>query len=329
MDKILIIGSNSFSGSHFANYCLSKFSNVYGISRSNEPHEIYLPYKYSKFKKRFHFIKLDINKNLDKIVHLIKSEKIKYIVNFAAQSMVAESWVNPEQWFQTNVLSQVKFHKKINQLNIIKKFIQISTPEVYGSSNSWKKETFNYNPSTPYATSRAACDMYLKNYFDNLSYPVIFTRAANVYGPGQQLYRIIPRAILFPRLNKILNLDGGGKSKRSFIHIDDVVRATYLILKKGKEGEIYHISTNQIISIKNLIKKIYEINNYDLRKNLTISHERLGKDMGYLLNSEKLRNDFNWSDKIKLDKGLLTVKKWIDKNIDVIKKHNFYYKHKP
>ncbi|MDC1316000.1 GDP-mannose 4,6-dehydratase [Alphaproteobacteria bacterium] len=328
MKKILVIGSNCFSGSHFVNYCLSKKYIVYGVSRSKEPSSIYLPYKKSKYLKNFIFKKLDLNLNLQILIKLIKKENITHIVNFASQSMVAESWQYPEDWFQTNVMTQVKMHQEIQKLNVIKKFIQVSTPEVYGSINGWKKESFNYFPSTPYATSRAACDMHLMTYFKSLNYPVIFTRAANVYGPGQQLYRIVPRAILFPKINKKLTLNGGGLSKRSFIHIEDVVRATFSIMNNGKFGEVYHISTNEVISIKGLVKLIFKINKFDTNKFLGISEERLGKDKNYFLSSKKIRMQLNWTDRVTLEDGIQTVSNWITDNLNIIKKHNFYYDHK-
>src|SRR3989338_4008923 len=101
----------------------------------------------------------------------------------------------------------------------------------------------HYNPSTPYAVSRAAGDMWLKALYKSYQFPVVFTRAANVYGCGQQLYRIIPRAILYARLEKKLHLHGGGYSMRSFIHIYDVADATYRIALSGELGHTYHIST--------------------------------------------------------------------------------------
>ena len=110
-----------------------------------------------------------------------------------------------------------------------------STPEVYGSTGrNWINEGLVYKPSTPYATSRAACDMHLMNYYEAYNFPVVFTRAANVYGEGQQLYRIIPRTILSCLCNKKMELHGGGESERSFIHINDVVNATMQIAEEAQ-----------------------------------------------------------------------------------------------
>ena len=115
--------------------------------------------------------------------------------------------------------------------------------------------------------------MHLHKYFVNFKLPVIFTRTANVYGPYQQLYRIVPKALLFARLNKKINLHGNGASKRSFIFIDDASAATYLLSIKGKIGNTYHISTDKIISIKNLVKKISNITNKNLNTLINITKD--------------------------------------------------------
>ena len=141
--------------------------------------------------------------------------------------MVGQSWERPEDWFRTNAVSTVILHNRLRQeCDFLTRYVHITTPEVYGSTNGWIKEDTPYNPSTPYAVSRAAGDMSLKTFVDAYGFPAVSTRAANVYGPGQQLYRIIPRTILFIRLQKKLQLHGGGFFERSFIHINDVSDAT-------------------------------------------------------------------------------------------------------
>ena len=109
---------------------------------------------------------------------------------------VAESWLNPLDWYKTNLIAQVKLHDILRTNKELKRYVHVSTPEVYGSKNGWLKESYNFSPSTPYAASRAACDLHLITYLNGHNFPVLFTRAANVYGPGQQLYRIIPKCIL-------------------------------------------------------------------------------------------------------------------------------------
>ena len=325
--KIFIIGSNSFSGSNMINYLLNKRFNVIGISRSNEPKDIFLPYK-KKYSKNFTFKKLDLNKDIDKIIILIKKFKPQFIINYASQSMVTESFKNSEQWYKTNVLSQIRLFNFLCTYKLLKKYIHFSTPEVYGNTKKWIKENNNFKPTTPYAISRAACDMHLNTLYKEFNFPVIFTRAANVYGAGQQLYRIIPQTIVKAKLGKKLNLEGGGKSIRSFIHIDDVSEAVFKILKNGKNGHSYHISTNKIISIRNLVFKISKIIGVSYKNLIKLTPERRAKDHAYLLNTSKIRKTLKWKDKISLEKGIQETSIWIDNNLKIIKKLPTTYKHK-
>ena len=213
--------------------------------------------------------------------------------------------------------------------DFIKKYVHVTTPEVYGSMDCWQKESFDFDPSTPYAVSRAAADMSLHSYWDAFQFPVVFTRAANVYGPGQQLYRIIPRTIMSIKLGRKLQLHGGGISTRSFIHMDDVSTATLRIARDSPAGEIYHISTNDIISIRDLVELICEMMNVDFESVVEVGEERLGKDAAYLLDSSKLRDTFNWQDRIPLKKGINEVIKWVDGNFDNLKTQPQDYIHKP
>ena len=183
-------------------------------------------------------------------------------------------------------------------------------------------------PSTPYAVSRASCDLHLMSFYKAYNFPVVFTRAANVYGSGQQLYRIIPRTILSCLTGKKLFLHGGGSSIRSFIHIEDVARATLKITLEAKPGNTFHISTNEAISIYDLVKKICILTNAEFNKIVEIKDERLGKDKNYLLNSESIRNCFNWEDKVPLLDGLKDTISWIEKDMDYFFNTSWEYHHK-
>jgi len=325
--KFIIIGSNSFSGSHFINYLLSMNLDVAGISRSAELNDVFLPYKFSNVN-RFEFHQLDLNHNIDEIINVIHEFKPNYIVNFAAQGMVAESWKNPEDWYNTNVISQVKLHDHLRKINTLEKYVHVTTPEVYGNTNGWIKENNNFNPSTPYAVSRTSCDLHLISFFKAYHFPVVFTRSANVYGPNQQLYRIIPRAILDSRLGKKFSLHGGGYSKRSFIHINDIVEATYKIAISGVIGSSYHISTLKISSIREIVMMICNQLNINFSDLVDETEDRLGKDQSYMLNSDKIRDELKWIDKIGLEEGISSTIEWVDKNLDILKNLPQKYIHK-
>jgi dTDP-glucose 4,6-dehydratase len=327
MSEILVLGSNSFSGAAFVKYALSKGINVSGVSRSNEPIDELLPYKWNDYSN-FNFFKLDLNNNLELIMDLISLKKPKYVINFAAQSMVAESWQNPGHWFQTNTLATVEFHEQLRKLNFISKYVHVSTPEVYGDCSGFVNEKNNFNPSTPYAVSRAAADMSLISYGRAYNFPFVITRAANVYGAGQSLYRIIPRTILYILTNQKLQLHGGGVSTRSFIHIDDVADATWRIMEKGTCNETYHISTSEIVSIRRLVEIICKKLDVDFFDCVDLSEERLGKDSSYQLDCSKVKKELDWKDKINLDVGLDLCIDWVKSNLQSLKTGPLSYVHK-
>lgn len=327
-EKFFIIGSNSFSGASFIDYLLNEGCEVVGISRSPEPHRAFLPYRWSGQDKRFSFHQLDLNKDLDAIVNLLKRERPSYVVNFAAQSMVAESWQNPDHWFMTNVVSTVRLHEQMRHLSFLKKYVHVTTPEVYGSTEGFVREDAPFNPSTPYAVSRAAADMSLRSYHAAYGFPVVFTRAANVYGPGQQLYRIIPRTILFVKLGRKLQLHGGGASERSFIHMRDVSDATLRAARDGTPGETFHISTDRVISVRALVEMICARLGVRFEDCVEVVGERLGKDAAYRLDSGKIRRELGWTDRIGLEQGIEETVAWVDRFFDDLHSLPMQYVHK-
>src|SRR5690606_439726 len=136
-ERILVIGSNSFSGSSFVAHALEKGADVIGVSRSPEPATAFLPYKWKEGAARrtgtFRFEQLDLNHHTREILGLVESFRPAWVVNFAAQSMVAESWEHPEHWYQTNVVANVRLHDGLRRMDFLRKYVHVSTPEVYGS----------------------------------------------------------------------------------------------------------------------------------------------------------------------------------------------------
>ena len=328
MKKVFVLGSNSFSGSSYIDYLLSNGYQVKGCSRSQEYPDVFLPYYRNKKIKNYAFHRLDINNHIEEIVELIDEYKPHFIVNYMAQGMVAESWLNPLDWYETNLLSQVKLHESIRNFEFIEKYLHFTTPEVYGSISGWTKENNVFAPNSPYAVSRAACDLHLLSFFNNYSFPVVFTRAANVFGAHQQLYRIVPQTIIRALRNENLELHGGGLSERSFIHINDVSRATEMVMLNGVIGETYHISTESKITIRDLVNQICSLLGVNFDKLVIETDERLGKDYSYSLDSSKIRSELNWSDLISLEEGIIETIDWIKSNFEILSKQSLSYNHK-
>ena len=325
---ILVLGSNSFSGSSFVDHLLTAGHKVIGVSRSVEILPVFSLYKNNKNFKNFTFKQVDLNSDIKSISEIVSKHQVEFIFNFAAQSMVSQSWDSPEHWYQTNVVGLSKLCKLLIKEKSIKKFVHFTTPEVYGSTSGWLKESFNFAPSTPYAISRAAGDWHLKALFENNGFPVIFTRAANVYGSGQQLYRIIPKTILSALTGKKLSLHGGGKSIRSFIHINDVSTALTAIMNSGEVGQSYHISTNEMISIFDLVQELATLLGIEVNYLIEQGPERAGKDFAYQLSSEKIRSELGWHDEVTLVKGLEDTLGWAKSNLDTLKTLPDTYEHK-
>lgn len=326
-NPVCVIGSNSFSGASFCKYLLGQGHQVIAVSRSAEPVDALLPYSWVE-NNNLAFHCLDLNHDLREIDGLLDQIKPSHIYNFAAQSMVGQSWDYPEHWFMTNVVSTIKLHNMLRHKDYLDKYIHISTPEVYGNCSGFVDEQQVFNPSTPYAVSRAAADMSLRTFFDVHKFPVISTRAANVYGEGQQLYRIVPKTILSILKGEKLPLHGGGHSERSFIHIDDVCDATLKIGHKGQPGDCYHISTMDSISIRNLVQHICDAMSVSFEDVCEVVDDRPGKDAAYLLNSSKLRNNLGWRDVISLQEGINRTIQWARDNIDVLSTQANNYVHK-
>jgi len=328
MKRIAVIGSNSFSGSHFVNLCLSENYQVLGLSRSEQPLNVFLPYNRNEKYAAFSFERLDLNHDLAAIMQSLNKFRPSVVVNFAAQGMVAQSWEKPQDWFQTNTLSMVNFHDSLRSCDYLDKYVHISTPEVYGTCKGLVAESTSYNPSTPYAVSRAAADLSLMSFVNAYDFPVVFTRAANVFGPGQQLYRIIPISILNFLTGEKIQLHGGGVSVRSFIHIEDVVSATLKAALLGSAGDIFHISTDRMISIRDLVELIANMMDISFEQNVTVSEERLGKDSAYLLDASKAKAQLDWQDKVSLEDGIEDTIGWVRDNLDVLSKLPRNYIHK-
>src|SRR3989344_4569735 len=212
---------------------------------------------------------------------------------------------------------------------VLKKYLAISTPEVYGTTGHNIKESFNFSPSTPYAASKLASDLFLLTLFKRYNFPVVITRSSNVCGKHQQLYRIIPKTIISLKLGKKIELHGRGKSVRSFIHVRDVAEASLRLLESEKIGEAYHLALDgEGITIYSLVKKICSKMGYDFDKSTLLIEENFGQDAVYSLDSSKAEKELNWQPQLTLDDAIDETITWIEENWNKIKSLPVDYIHK-
>ena len=287
-----------------------------------------LAYKNNSKIDQYSFNKLNINNDLNQIIDLCDYEKPEFIVNVAAQGEVRNSWKYPDHWFRTNCLGIVNLTNSLKDKSYLKKFLMVSTPEVYGSTANEVKENYNYNPSTPYAASKAAGDLHLITLFKKYKFPVVFTRSTNVYGVNQQLYRIIPRTIIYLKNKKKIELHGNGKTKRSFLYITDVADGMLKVLENGPIGNMYHMSPDYPeISIENIVKMICNLMGYDFENSINRVSSNFGQDENYIINSDKIKKNLNWNPDKSFESGIKDTIFWIEKNWIEINKLSHIYTH--
>jgi dTDP-glucose 4,6-dehydratase len=290
--KALVIGASSFTGRHFCEYARTRGAQVEEVSL----------------------------RNLKEVVAAIERNPT-HIINFAALNVVAPSWQYPSDYLFTNVYALTSIVDMLKGRKL-ERFVQVSTPEVYGSTLGWVREDCCLNPSTPYAVSRAAAEMMLLAYHRQCGFPVVFTRGANVYGPGQQLYRLIPKCVASIKHGIRFPLDGGGKSQRGFVHVRDTVDALWRVLNNGKPGSAYHIATREMQSIEAIVRHICLRMRTPFENAVDIAPERPGKDAAYMLDSGRIRAELGWEDTVSMDAG-------IDQVIEAVDGRPVEYEHRP
>ncbi|HET6884325.1 MAG TPA: GDP-mannose 4,6-dehydratase [Pirellulales bacterium] len=327
MRKIAVIGSNSFSGSDYIDLLLeSPERQVLGISRSPEKSRLFLPYKRWN-DGRFTFHQFDLNRHTDEILAELDRFEPEAVVNFAAQSEVAPSWEHPEHWFQTNTVALARLLNPLKDRAYLKRYVHISSPEVYGTCVGRVTEETPVNPSTPYAASKAAADMFLATLVKNFQFPLITIRATNVYGAHQQLWKIIPRTAIYLLSNRKISLHGGGTAVKSYIHIRDVSRGELLAMECGRPGAIYHLSPDRGYAVREVVERICRLLGRDFSTSAVTVGERLGQDAAYIIDSARAREQLGWQPQIELATGLDEVVDWVRKNLAEICNQPLEYRH--
>lgn len=328
IQKYVVIGSNCFSASHLVDALLEDSSNlVVGISRSPEKSALYLPYK-ARQTENFRFYQLDLVRQPDKIISLLNEIEPAYIINYAALSEVYISNQSPLDYFNINTSAVVNLCSQLRERKYLKFYVHISSAEIYGPCDKPVNESALLNPTTAYAVSKAAADLYLITAFKHFGFPVIIIRSTNVYGKHQQLYKIIPRTAIYLTEGKKIELHGGGGTVRPFIHIRDVARGIIKAMQYGKAGNIYHFSTNNQYPIAKVVERMCQLMGYDFKTSTVIVKGRPGQDSRYLLDYSKSKNELSWSPQVPFDDGLREVILWVRNNWQEIshEPHNYIHK---
>ncbi|MBX7076084.1 MAG: dTDP-glucose 4,6-dehydratase [Methanobacteriaceae archaeon] len=318
MSKILITGGAGFIGSNFIRYMMKKYpdyefinldaltycgnlENLEGIDQS----------------KNYEFVKGNI---ADKILVDNLMKDVDYVVNFAAESHVDRSIKDPEIFIKSNILGTQNLLNAAKKYNI-KKFLQVSTDEVYGSlgKTGYFTEETPLQPNSPYSATKAGADLMVRAYYNTFNLPVNITRCSNNYGPYQFPEKLIPLMISNAMEGKSLPVYGDGKNIRDWLHVYDHCTAIDLVLHKGKIGEVYNIGGHNEKQNLEIVKLILSTLNKD-ESLIKFVDDRLGHDRRYAIDSNKIRKELGWKSKYTFETGIIETinwyinnQKWMDK----------------
>ena len=327
MKKVIVTGGLGFIGSNLIELLLEKKYKVINIDKNTYSSNFYNVKEFKK-NKNYSFIKCDIaNRKLAKIIN---KHKPIGIFNLAAETHVDRSIDGPESFIQSNIIGVfniLEIFRKFSVKNKKSRLVHISTDEVYGDILTGRtKENYPYNPSSPYAASKASSDHLVSSYVRTYKIPAIVTNCSNNYGPKQHPEKLIPKLIYNIITNKKLPIYGKGLNSREWIYVKDHCEALIKVFEKGKIGNFYNIGSNKNVINLDISKKLIKIakSKIKLGKNVKIEFvkDRPGHDVRYALNSRKIIKKLKWKPKINLNSGLKQTFEWYLNNIKYFKSVN-------
>jgi len=304
--KLLVTGGYGFIGSNFILKLLKehtefKIKNVDAELIGSNPKNL------SKIKdhQNYEFVKGDIT---DRELMKKLIDECDTVINFAAESFVDRSINDASPFLMSNILGTHTILDIITKQK--KKMIQISTDEVFGSlKNGSAKEESIFNPTNPYAATKASAELLVNSYFTTYNSNVIITRCTNNYGPRQFPEKLIPKTILLADQNKKIPIYGSGTNIRDWIFVDDHCNAIFDILTNGKSGKSYNISASNEMDNITIVKKILSLMNKseDL---IEFVEDRPGHDFRYSMDSHKIKKELKWETKINFEEGIKKTVDW-------------------
>ena len=308
--KLLVTGGLGFIGSNFITKILDEKSDFEVVNIDAQLHGAdKRNLSGIENNENYEFVNGNItNKRL--MEELIS--KCDAVVNFAAESFVDRSINDANPFLVSNIRGAFTILDIITKQK--KRMIQISTDEVFGSlPKGSADEQTKFNPSSPYAATKAAAELLINSFSITHNSDVVITRCTNNYGPRQFPEKLIPKTIILAKQERSIPIYGNGKNLRDWIFVDEHCDAVYEILINGKSGQAYNISANNEISNMQIVHKILEImgKSNDL---IEFVEDRPGHDQRYSLDSSKIKNEFGWSTKINFEEGIRKTIEWYEKN---------------
>jgi dTDP-glucose 4,6-dehydratase len=314
MKNILVTGGAGFIGSNFINHILQNRDDYFIVNLDKLTYAGNLEnLKQSENNPNYVFVKGDIQ-NYELVNYLFEKYKIKYVINFAAESHVDRSILGAEIFYRTNVIG-TNVLLEIARKYEVEKFLQVSTDEVYGSlgPTGLFTEKTPLSPNSPYSSSKAAADLMVQAYNHTYGMPTLITRCSNNYGPYQFPEKLIPLMIINSINNKKLPVYGDGMNIRDWIYVIDHNRAIELVLENGKDGEVYNIGASNEMKNIDIVKLILKYLNKseDL---IEFVKDRPGHDRRYAIDSTKIQNELSWKPLYSFDEAIKFTIDWYLEN---------------
>ena len=318
MKKIIVTGGLGFIGSNLIDLLIKKNYFVINVDKVTYSSNFY-NIKENKNSNKYKFIKCNIGEK--KFRKILFKYKPAAVFNLAAETHVDRSIDSPKNFIKSNIVdvfNLLEFFKEYSKKNK-SKLIHISTDEVYGDILTGRtSESYAYNPSSPYAASKAASDHLVSSYVRTYKIPAIITNCSNNYGPKQHPEKLIPKLIYNILNNKPLPIYGKGTNSREWIFVKDHCEALFKILIKGKIGEFYNIGSNKNLNNLQVSKELINIskNKIKIGKKVKIIFvkDRPGHDVRYALNSNKIKKKLGWYPKTNFRQGINLTFDWYNKN---------------
>jgi len=317
--KVALVGGGGCFALNFAKYLHSQGIDNFGIGRSARK-----PDPFWQVDHHFKYHQLHLVDQLPAIMAVLDSERPDVIVNFAAQGENAASFAeNAPDYFMTNVVALSRFVLELQKRNYWHRFIQIGSSEVYGSTETPAVETGPRNPTSPYAISKAAFDLYLESMWRTAQFPMNVVLPSNCYTEGQQLYRVIPKTMVTVLNGRKLQLHGGGKAQKSYLHATDLSKAILRVMQVAPFGTTYNVGPDDPISIRYLIEQIAATMGKVFDDIAEDVPDRVGQDSKYHLNNDAIKA-LGWQMEIPLDVGLHGMFKWVSKYPELLSMSTTY-----
>jgi len=320
--NILVTGGAGFIGAGVVIHLVKKYPNYRIVNLDKLDYCSSLKnLKEIEDAPNYKFIKGNILSG-DFMSHIMKSEEIDTIIHMAAQTHVDNSFGNSFQFTECNIMGTHVLLEAARMSNRIKRFVHVSTDEVYGEAgnegNESNKHTENslLKPTNPYAATKAGAEFLVQAYHKSFNLPVIITRGNNVFGPGQYPEKVIPKFVCLLEKKKPCYIHGKGTHKRSFIFIDDVVRAFDIVIHKGTIGQIYNIGTQMEISNLAVAKDLIKLFGYEDQEQelLEFVEDRAFNDFRYSIDFKKMEN-LGWKVEVSWEDGLTKTIQWYRDNV--------------